>query len=305
VTHDPQNVVLACLPAHWADLMEPRILEANRYLHEHPLYNSLQQTTDCAPRTISDFMSEEEWQKRGFARVMMTPLGIADTMIFRLTTSNSAMIFMCVNRAAWGFSARDRQIADLLRSHFAAAYDNAVAFTHAQALALFSSPPGDITKAGVVSIDENGQILHTNEPAVRLIRKYFVSGSTGRSLPAPVQNWLSRDGSMGLPASTLEEVSGENRLSIRWSQQRNGSKILLLEEHPVKAGPELPSAGLSRREAEVLRWIAEGKTNVEIGRILSISVRTVEKHVEIVYRKLGVENRMGAVLRVLSRDGHS
>ncbi|EDY17237.1 transcriptional regulator, LuxR family [Chthoniobacter flavus Ellin428] len=34
--------------------------------------------------------------------------------------------------------------------------------------------------------------------------------------------------------------------------------------------------------------------------VLSISVRTVEKHVETVYRKLGVENRMGAVLRVLS-----
>ena len=50
----------------------------------------------------------------------------------------------------------------------------------------------------------------------------------------------------------------------------------------------------------MLHWIAEAKTNTEIGKILSISVRTVEKHVETIYRKLGVENRMGAILRVLS-----
>ena len=81
--------------------------------------------------------------------------------------------------------------------------------------------------------------------------------------------------------------------------------MLLLEESPLPAGAAIPSVGLTRREAEVLHWIAEGKSNPEIGRILSISVRTVEKHVEIVYRKLGVENRMGAVLRVLSRDGRS
>lgn len=48
------------------------------------------------------------------------------------------------------------------------------------------------------------------------------------------------------------------------------------------------------REAEVLYWVAEGKTNAEIATILSSSRRTVEKHVEHVLEKLGVENRAAA-----------
>jgi DNA-binding NarL/FixJ family response regulator len=48
---------------------------------------------------------------------------------------------------------------------------------------------------------------------------------------------------------------------------------------------------------EVLQWAAAGKTNVEIGAILDMSPRTVEKHFEHVFEKLGVETRMGAVMR--------
>lgn len=54
------------------------------------------------------------------------------------------------------------------------------------------------------------------------------------------------------------------------------------------------SLGLSRREAEVLIWIAQGKTNAEIGTILDMSPRTVQKHLEHIYQKLGVETRTSA-----------
>ena len=61
---------------------------------------------------------------------------------------------------------------------------------------------------------------------------------------------------------------------------------------------------LTRRESQVLLWIAQGKTNREIGQILSLSPRTVNKHLEQVFRKLGVENRTAAAamaLRCLTR----
>lgn len=52
--------------------------------------------------------------------------------------------------------------------------------------------------------------------------------------------------------------------------------------------------GLTAREADVLLWIANGKTNREIGQILDMSPRTVNKHLEQVFRKQGVENRTSA-----------
>ena len=50
--------------------------------------------------------------------------------------------------------------------------------------------------------------------------------------------------------------------------------------------------GLSHREAEVLLWIARGRSNAEIGASLCISPRTVKKDLERVYRKLGVKTRL-------------
>jgi DNA-binding CsgD family transcriptional regulator len=53
---------------------------------------------------------------------------------------------------------------------------------------------------------------------------------------------------------------------------------------------------LTAREREVLRWLREGKRNSEIGVILQLSERTVEKHVEHILAKLGVETRLAAAL---------
>ena len=50
----------------------------------------------------------------------------------------------------------------------------------------------------------------------------------------------------------------------------------------------------------LLQWAAAGKTNAEIGAILDMSPRTVEKHFEHVFEKLGVETRMAAVMRLLA-----
>jgi len=61
----------------------------------------------------------------------------------------------------------------------------------------------------------------------------------------------------------------------------------------------LEKLGLTPREAEVLLWIAQGKTNAEIGMILEAATATVKKHVERVLEKLGAENRQSAAVRAI------
>ena len=58
---------------------------------------------------------------------------------------------------------------------------------------------------------------------------------------------------------------------------------------------------LSRREGEVLYWLAAGKDRTQVGQLLSISKRTVGKHCENLFPKLGVTNRAAAVRLVLAR----
>ena len=69
--------------------------------------------------------------------------------------------------------------------------------------------------------------------------------------------------------------------------------------------PDIHAPGLTQREAEVMHWLACGKTDAEIAALLSISPRTVQKHLEHIYVKLGVETRTAAVMRALAICNHA
>ena len=68
-----------------------------------------------------------------------------------------------------------------------------------------------------------------------------------------------------------------------------------MEEQTVLEPTVLERFGLTCREAEVLLWVAEGKSDWEISVNLRVSARTVQKHLEHIFTKLGVETRTAAV----------
>ena len=71
--------------------------------------------------------------------------------------------------------------------------------------------------------------------------------------------------------------------------------LRLARDNAVESPKELSAEfGLISRESEVLAWLAKGKTNRDIAQILGLSPRTVDKHLEQIYAKLGVENRTAA-----------
>jgi DNA-binding CsgD family transcriptional regulator len=92
---------------------------------------------------------------------------------------------------------------------------------------------------------------------------------------------------------------------------RDRARIALLAPHVAglwqlaHAEPPPPpiavraTARLTQRETEVMRWLACGKTDADIASLLAISPRTVHKHLEHIYDKLGVETRTAAVMRAV------
>lgn len=85
---------------------------------------------------------------------------------------------------------------------------------------------------------------------------------------------------------------------------RPDSGILILFSPPsrqVLTGGTVPM--LTRRQCDIMDWIAEGKTSAEVAIILEISPRTVEKHLEAVFQRFGVENRVAAVRTYLEAKG--
>jgi DNA-binding CsgD family transcriptional regulator len=76
--------------------------------------------------------------------------------------------------------------------------------------------------------------------------------------------------------------------------QPSDRDVLHVSEHPAgPTGQDLTQLGLSRRQAEVVRRAAGGRSNVEIAQDLGLSVRTVEGHMGEALKRLGVLSRTG------------
>lgn len=115
------------------------------------------------------------------------------------------------------------------------------------------------------------------------------------------QNWLQRLAKLGGDAADFKLASGFG-LSISPCEHAD-EYLLLLQREDAEWTPEVlrEKLKLTFREAEILMWIARGKTNKEIGIILDTSPRTVNKHLEHIFEKLGVSTRAAAVAMVLQK----
>jgi DNA-binding CsgD family transcriptional regulator len=91
----------------------------------------------------------------------------------------------------------------------------------------------------------------------------------------------------------------ENQAKLRMIMDLLGSHLHLAYLRCVGAGKHLPLKviDLTKKEAEVVKWLCEGKTNWEISIILHMSERTVRFHLDNLYRKLGVQSRFSVVAR--------
>ena len=141
----------------------------------------------------------------------------------------------------------------------------------------------------------DGKIHFATRLAQTLLTRFFADRAADH-LPNPLQSLLNGSGTTpslphGFEAKLLRPASADEM------------GVLELNCHDAPKPAILLNLGLTPREAEVLFWMSEGKTNGEIGIILSSARRTVEKHVERILEKLGVENRAAASRTALGAMG--
>jgi DNA-binding NarL/FixJ family response regulator len=148
----------------------------------------------------------------------------------------------------------------------------------------------------------DGRILWCTPQAGRLLGAAFKDFDTeGYLLARGVRDWLQQSAAQAkhtvTPAIDLEPDASAAALRLVYVGQVGPDEYLLrLVEGEVEDDQSVLKHKLSvtEREAEVLLWIARGKSNRDIAEILDLSPRTVNKHLEQIYAKLGVENRASA-----------
>ena len=151
-----------------------------------------------------------------------------------------------------------------------------------------------------------GAIAWATPQTYALLAKARVSAEWQRiELASQVRLWLTHDPKVG---NVLKLTGLDYPLALKMMGLTEQKEALLkLEDGDKPKGPVLlkTELNLTDRESEVLHWIANGKTNREVAEILEMSPRTVNKHLEQIFPKLGVENRTsaaGVALRILAAD---
>jgi DNA-binding NarL/FixJ family response regulator len=158
----------------------------------------------------------------------------------------------------------------------------------------------DVSGRFLLAVSRQGKIMWATPQAQKLLADNLQSGAGDELvLPAPMLQWLeqAQKGKAGSKTPAMASFPENEQLRFQYMGKLGPNEFLLRlakdssANIPAQFSSEL---GLTTREGEVLSWLSKGKTNRDIAQILGLSPRTVDKHLEQIYAKLGVENRTAA-----------
>ena len=151
----------------------------------------------------------------------------------------------------------------------------------------------------------DGRLVWQTPLARKLLSDFFANPED--VAPVELLNWIAnahRARRDNREPVALMIADGNRRLLASFHDQTGDDEwlVVLREENDASAIDSLIAAfRLTQREAEVLYWVVQGKTSKDIGEILGSSPRTVNKHLEHVFEKLGVETRTAAANLALGK----
>jgi DNA-binding CsgD family transcriptional regulator len=296
--------------------------EMDRMIHqhfgEHPIIHHMPQTLHGAYQ-LSDFVSQQELHCfEGLYQQYLRSFAFEEQMTFFLPNSSAGSWYKIMQTDATlvGFSLhrtrrfteRDRLILNLLRPNLLQAYDNAQHYQQLQQD--LGQLQQSFNQLDLVMLNPTGQVQRITPQAIVWLETYFAKPTSTLQLPDHLWAWIKHQvmvtqtldrPKVGLPLRIQQD---DKQLVIRLIVDPIAAQyLLLLEEQTLFLSQSLDLLGLSQRETEVLFWVMQGKDNKAIATQMSIGQSTVRKHLESIYRKLGVQSRTEAIAYVLEQLG--
>jgi DNA-binding CsgD family transcriptional regulator len=276
------------------------------FAHQHPIITRQMNKQDLSVLKISDFLSREAFHQLELYTDVYRPLGVEYQISAALHTKQNQITAFALSRRSHDYSNRDRTVLEHFRAQLLVALQNLRVADQMRQVATDASLAMHQHSLATVTASQEGRILNHTGAALD-----WIGPCPNGKLPAEMLNWAqrrlagSRDLRIKEPPLLLNRAHGE--LSIQMVPSTiSGQMVLSLRLDPSRDWLKNSTAlNLSPRQFEVAWWISEGKTNADIARILGISPRTVHKHVENIFQRLGVETRVGVILRLLKKSAPS
>lgn len=270
-----------------------------KFVSDHPCFDGIAAQHIKGSVRISDYVTLPEFKRTTIYNEFFRYLGTDRQIVAGLHVSQNLTVTCSLCRLRKDYTRRDCCMIDLLTPHLTTAFRQAQ-FVHRLK---FENDVWQTSvtsaKLAVLPVDQRFQILAENPTAANLLSKYFKNICS--TLPEELSDYIKyhrkifTSDEFYLPPKPFEKLTTEGKLVIKAIfNTASRTVMLLLEEFPMVTAGTYASLGLTNREGEVLIRISDGKTDGEIAQILNISVRTVQKHIEHIFNKLGVETRTAA-----------
>lgn len=301
ISPDGDPLLLIDPPDVWSDALARDFI---RLVPQHPLIAHYTRTHDERTLKISDLMDRRAFRRTELYRDVYGPMGVEYQMAVTLPGPPGSVIGIALNRDRRDFAERDRQMLDLLRPHLARLRRDA-ALRDAERL-LSSLVDRTLLDHGraAIAVERGAVVAFASAGARELLATYLPVPERPSELPEAVAAWRRRERNRGLEPShdlVVDGPAGRLVAHLLTSPEAAGHDVILLEERGVaRERRALMALGLSSRQAEVLELVALGRTNAQVASDLHLSARTVQKHLENIYDRLGVRSRAAATARAVA-----
>jgi DNA-binding CsgD family transcriptional regulator len=279
------------------------------HIQEHPLLVYVREHWKDGAAALSDVASHRELRDLPIYSEFLHPLRIEKQLGLLVEDQKYGVTAVALQRDGRDFTKRDKDVLTFLQPHIIQAFKNAADLTALKTRAEAMESVANSCNVGAVWLSRDDKIEWMSNLAELWLAQYFsepAPAALRARLPPELTAWIRKQKSSQQANSSRgwraeQTIAGpRGELNVRWIAGQPGQSHLILSEHRTdRTSGELCSLGLTLREAEVLRWVAAGKTNDAISILLSISKRTVEKHVERILAKLSVETRVEAAVRAV------
>jgi DNA-binding CsgD family transcriptional regulator len=281
------------------------------YLHQHPWGQRVLTTPDYGVHTVSDFMPDRMFHRLDLYQQYYRHLGISRQLGVSLSVPPALFIPIVINRDGRDYGSRERQMLDVLRPHLTQAFHNVQAWERMNERRSSLRRLFQTLNKALIEIDRNGKIIWTSPGAESFFLRHRLRDPKLASyVPSPLLDWLlnstrrrESQRMLSTPAKPLRLRTAYGILTVHLLETTERVHLLFEDQSGTFPSDGELASQLSPREWEVLRILPTGSSNDQIARLLGISGRTVQKHLEGIYAKLGVENRTAAVRQLWELTG--
>ncbi len=280
-----------------------------RWADQHPLLRHFRALPDDPPRRLTDLIPQREFVRSDLFRRVFAAFDVRYQVITTLPSNGPRFVGIAQHRARRNFTNREISILNHLRPHLRHAHDHACAVLELHHQVHRREHALGRLQYGVMLIDTAMRVKLATPLAQRFLAEYLQQAvGLERLLPPALRPWVGQQMAELLQPAKNQKASrplfidtATGRLVLRLIADPSPDTFAIVLQHaaPPGSAEALQGLGLTSREAQVLLGCVLGKSSADIGRALTISERTVQKHLEHIYQKLEVANRVAAVTTAL------